>query len=612
MRPRVGPSSSTPTAPAGRSARTSTRPSPATLAAPPPARARCGSPCSGSTVAPGRARGTRTPPRTTSSTTSEPRRGAGNPLQGDGTSSRSRASRPLDLDAATTGGEAIRIDPARIVSSGTPRGDGGDLALPFAPQIRPRADGNGASIKLALLTKESPVDPAGCYLPARRSPRGGRAVRLAVGLASRAHLLSHGSTPPIPSIRAAPHRGTAGTGPEHVLCPTFATLQAARDPAPSPWRGPRRGRARAGGDAGRPRPQVLDVPPLQRDRRRASYTACSGSTPPAGRDGTSSSSTSPGQRRHGPFLGLAASGDAGIGMSTPGAADRAALAAARAGPGRTAVGGGRRSGAGDVAVSYPVHWTSQSAVQRGDSGQVVQRSTVLPAGPSPRRATRRRADELPGPGSTRQSKCPSIGMAPAPQGRRRGVLGSNGHASLGVAAVEHAGVPSARSGTPDRSRGPCRRRRGSATRAGEQRDAVRRRGTHHAMEASPKPAPGSVPFEPHQATCTTGAHIQPRRWRAPRPGRPQPAQRVSQAGRSHTGRGSRRPFRPPGRGQTARRAACGSLKSAPPARPRRALGRAALGGRRPGLAAEPWRGPASRAGREQVRVLARRSRAVRS
>ncbi len=179
--------------------------------------------------------------------------------------------------------------------------------------------------------------------------------------------------------------------------------------------------------------------------------------------------------------------------------------------------------------------------------------------------------------------------------------GADGHASLGVAAVEHAGVPvRARTGHPRLAAvvlvvaGEDQRREQA-----EQRDAVTaERGTHHAMEASPKPARARSPSSPTKRLAPTGAHIQP----SPVAGTPSwtaasPTQRLSPGGAALTaGRGSATTFHASGtRARTARRSAFGSLeiRTGQLAR-RRALGRAAARrtAPRPGRP-EPWRGPAT-------------------
>jgi hypothetical protein len=66
------------------------------------------------------------------------------------------------VDAATTGGDAIQIDPSAIVFFGHSQGSThGSLALPYSSIFSGAVlSGNGASIKDALLTKTSPVDIA--------------------------------------------------------------------------------------------------------------------------------------------------------------------------------------------------------------------------------------------------------------------------------------------------------------------------------------------------------------------------------------------------------------------------------------------------------------------
>lgn len=87
----------------------------------------------------------------------------GNPLQGAADQlALARAAAALDVDAATTGGDAIKIDPAAIVFFGHSQGSThGSLALPYSTVVKAAVlSGNGASIRDALLTKTSPVNIA--------------------------------------------------------------------------------------------------------------------------------------------------------------------------------------------------------------------------------------------------------------------------------------------------------------------------------------------------------------------------------------------------------------------------------------------------------------------
>lgn len=87
----------------------------------------------------------------------------GNPMQGAAdVLSIGRFAANLDLDAETTGGEAIKIDPERIVYFGHSQGSmAGSLALPFAPEYKAAVlSGNGVSLQDALLTKTQPVNIA--------------------------------------------------------------------------------------------------------------------------------------------------------------------------------------------------------------------------------------------------------------------------------------------------------------------------------------------------------------------------------------------------------------------------------------------------------------------
>lgn len=88
----------------------------------------------------------------------------GNPLQGaaDVISVGRFAAQPLSLTAQQSGGDAITIDPDRIVFLGHSQGSmHGSLALPYADMYQAAVlSGNGASIIHALLNKTSPVNIA--------------------------------------------------------------------------------------------------------------------------------------------------------------------------------------------------------------------------------------------------------------------------------------------------------------------------------------------------------------------------------------------------------------------------------------------------------------------
>lgn len=87
----------------------------------------------------------------------------GNPLQGAVDQlSLARFGAALDLDAAATGGDAIKIDPGALVFFGHSQGaTEGSLILPFADEFEAAVlSGNGASIIHALLHKTRPVNIA--------------------------------------------------------------------------------------------------------------------------------------------------------------------------------------------------------------------------------------------------------------------------------------------------------------------------------------------------------------------------------------------------------------------------------------------------------------------
>jgi pimeloyl-ACP methyl ester carboxylesterase len=85
----------------------------------------------------------------------------GNPLQGAAdVISIGRFAASLDVDGDTTGGDAVSIDPERIVFFGHSQGSmHGSLGLPFAPEYEAAVfSGNGVSLMHALLTKTEPVN----------------------------------------------------------------------------------------------------------------------------------------------------------------------------------------------------------------------------------------------------------------------------------------------------------------------------------------------------------------------------------------------------------------------------------------------------------------------
>ncbi|MGE3673116.1 MAG: hypothetical protein AB7K71_25810 [Polyangiaceae bacterium] len=85
----------------------------------------------------------------------------GNPLQGAADQlSLGRFAAALDVNGADTGGEAIKVDPLRVVFFGHSQGaTEGSLAIPYATDFRAAVlSGNGASLKDSLLTKTQPVN----------------------------------------------------------------------------------------------------------------------------------------------------------------------------------------------------------------------------------------------------------------------------------------------------------------------------------------------------------------------------------------------------------------------------------------------------------------------
>lgn len=85
----------------------------------------------------------------------------GNPLQGAADQvALGRFAAGLDLDAATTGGDAIKLDPANVFFFGHSQGaTHGSLAMPYADAYRAVVlSGNGASLMHSLLTKTKPVN----------------------------------------------------------------------------------------------------------------------------------------------------------------------------------------------------------------------------------------------------------------------------------------------------------------------------------------------------------------------------------------------------------------------------------------------------------------------
>lgn len=92
-----------------------------------------------------------------------PRAARGNPLQGAVDQlALGRFAAALDVTAATTGGDAIKVNPSAIVLFGHSQGaTHGSLALPYSSEIRAAVlSGNGASLMDALLTKTEPVNIA--------------------------------------------------------------------------------------------------------------------------------------------------------------------------------------------------------------------------------------------------------------------------------------------------------------------------------------------------------------------------------------------------------------------------------------------------------------------
>jgi hypothetical protein len=95
---------------------------------------------------------------------SNPKAARGNPLQGAADQlSLLRLASALDLTAAQSGGDAIKLDPANIAFFGHSQGSTeGSLAMPFADGVKAVVlSGNGASLKFALISKTNPVNIAG-------------------------------------------------------------------------------------------------------------------------------------------------------------------------------------------------------------------------------------------------------------------------------------------------------------------------------------------------------------------------------------------------------------------------------------------------------------------
>jgi hypothetical protein len=152
----------------------------------------------------------------------------GNPMQGAADQiALARLGASLDVSAATTGGDAIRIDPSAIVFFGHSQGSThGSLALPYSSVFSGAVlSGNGASIKDALLTKTSPVDIAAIVPFALGDPQlsgDPPAIRLAGG---QDHpgltLLGQWIDPadPLHFARVAGREPVSGQSPKHVFQP---------------------------------------------------------------------------------------------------------------------------------------------------------------------------------------------------------------------------------------------------------------------------------------------------------------------------------------------------------------------------------------------------------
>lgn len=86
----------------------------------------------------------------------------GNPMQGAADQlSLLQLAKNLDLDADTTGGDAILIDPNRVEFFGHSQGSThGSLMLPFADIPGAVLSGNGGHLRLSLLSKTQPVNIA--------------------------------------------------------------------------------------------------------------------------------------------------------------------------------------------------------------------------------------------------------------------------------------------------------------------------------------------------------------------------------------------------------------------------------------------------------------------
>jgi predicted esterase len=147
----------------------------------------------------------------------------GNPLQGAADQlSVARFAKALNVDGATTGGSAIKLDPTKLYFFGHSQGSTqGSLMLPYGDDYQAAVlSGNGASLRDALRTKTKPTNVAAALPlvlqdPTMRDPRLGAGITANHPVLS---LLQQWIDPADPlnfaAIIGAPLQGHAG---KHVL-----------------------------------------------------------------------------------------------------------------------------------------------------------------------------------------------------------------------------------------------------------------------------------------------------------------------------------------------------------------------------------------------------------
>lgn len=150
-----------------------------------------------------------------------PKAARGNPMQGAADQlSLARLLATLDVTAADTGGDAIKVDPAAITFFGHSQGaTEGSLALPYATGVSAAVlSGNGASLMDSLLTKSEPVNIKGAvaFVLADFDGSGGLAggeMHPALGV------LQHWIDPadPLNFALAIGREPVAGGAPKHVF-----------------------------------------------------------------------------------------------------------------------------------------------------------------------------------------------------------------------------------------------------------------------------------------------------------------------------------------------------------------------------------------------------------